>query len=37
MGEKDVDRDGQGEAQPDKWENRGSKDDQNKHEGDDDK
>ncbi|RZS37902.1 hypothetical protein EV193_105462 [Herbihabitans rhizosphaerae] len=35
MGKRDADRDGQGDSQPDKWENWGSKDDGNKHEGDD--
>lgn len=37
MGKRDADRDGQGEPQPEKWENWGSKDDKNKHEDDDDK
>jgi hypothetical protein len=32
MGKRDDDRDGQGQPQPDKWENWGSKGDPNKHE-----
>jgi hypothetical protein len=32
MGKRDADRDGQGQPQPDRWENWGSKDDPNKHE-----
>lgn len=35
MGKRDADRDGQGEAQPEKWENWGNKDDGNTHESDD--
>ncbi len=34
MGKRDADRDGQGDPQPDKWENWDKKDDGNKHEGD---
>jgi hypothetical protein len=37
MGKRDSDRDGQGDAQPEKWENWGSKDDNNKHEDDEEK
>jgi len=33
MGKRDDDRDGQDQPQPEKWENWGSKDDQNKHDG----
>ncbi|MGQ0773679.1 MAG: hypothetical protein ACT4NY_04535 [Pseudonocardiales bacterium] len=36
MGKHDANRDGQGDAQLEKWENWGSKDDGNQHEGDND-
>ena len=36
MGRHDERRDGEGQAQPEKWENWGGKDDGNKHDGDED-
>lgn len=37
MGKRDADRDGQGQPQPEKWENWGTKDEPNKHEGGEEK
>lgn len=37
MGKRDADRDGQGQPQPEKWENWGTKGEPNKHEGGEEK